>query len=75
MNSQTFKNKYYFVLQLRKHTSSTLSITSGMKVSGSGGRGDSGVVGEEAGIALVSIHSDYPRYTEERTGLVCKVCA
>ncbi|XP_022168844.1 small conductance calcium-activated potassium channel protein isoform X4 [Myzus persicae] len=58
--------------QLRKHTSSTLSITSGMKVSGSGGRGDSGVVGEEAGIALVSIHSDYPRYTEERTGLVCK---
>ncbi|XP_050059941.1 small conductance calcium-activated potassium channel protein isoform X3 [Aphis gossypii] len=57
---------------LRKHTSSTLSITSGMKVSGSGGRGDSGVVGEEAGIALVSIHSDYPRYTEERTGLVCK---
>jgi len=44
-----------------------------MKVSGSGGRGDSGVVGEEAGIALVSIHSDYPRYTEERTGLVCKV--
>lgn len=44
-----------------------------MKVSGSGGRGESGVVGEEAGIALVSIHSDYPRYTEERTGLVCKV--
>ncbi|XP_050521116.1 small conductance calcium-activated potassium channel protein isoform X1 [Daktulosphaira vitifoliae] len=57
---------------LRKHTSSTLSITSGMKVSGSGGRGDSGGAGEEAGIALVSIHSDYPRFTEERTGLVCK---
>ncbi|KAF6208579.1 hypothetical protein GE061_017037 [Apolygus lucorum] len=54
--------------QLRKPVS-TLSIPSAMKTgAGSGG-------GEEAGIALVGVHSEYPRYTEERAlggGLICK---
>ncbi|BES87647.1 calcium-activated potassium channel [Nesidiocoris tenuis] len=38
-----------------------------------GGAGSGG--GEEAGIALVGVHSEYPRYTEERAlggGLICK---
>ena len=51
------------MFQLRKPVS-TLSIPGAMK----GGGGGSGVGGgaEEAGIALVGVHSEYPRYTEER---------
>uniref|UniRef100_A0A8D8VL82 Small conductance calcium-activated potassium channel protein n=1 Tax=Cacopsylla melanoneura TaxID=428564 RepID=A0A8D8VL82_9HEMI len=43
-----------------------------MKGTGSSG---GGLGGEEAGIALVGVHSDYPRYTEERGlggGHLCK---
>ncbi|XP_066905136.1 small conductance calcium-activated potassium channel protein isoform X3 [Halyomorpha halys] len=54
-----------YVKTLRKPVS-TLSIPGAMK--GGGGA-------EEAGIALVGVHSEYPRYTEERAlggGLICK---
>ncbi|KAI5725492.1 hypothetical protein M8J77_016121 [Diaphorina citri] len=57
--------------KLRKPTS-TLSIPGSMK--GTGGSGGA-AGGEEAGIALVGVHSDYPRYTEERNlagGHLCK---
>ncbi|KAK9506668.1 hypothetical protein O3M35_008560 [Rhynocoris fuscipes] len=39
-----------------------------MKGGGTGGGGGAGCVAgaEEAGIALVGVHSEYPRYTEER---------
>lgn len=50
-------------MQLRKPVS-TLSIPSSMKATGGGGsRNDSN---EEATTALVSVHSEYPRYTEDR---------
>ncbi|XP_054286707.1 small conductance calcium-activated potassium channel protein isoform X2 [Macrosteles quadrilineatus] len=55
--------------QLRKPVS-TLSIPGAMK-GGSGGQSSQ----EEAGIALVGIHSEYPKYTEERAiggALICK---
>lgn len=60
-----------FLLQLRKPVS-TLSIPAAMK--GPPGR-EGSVGGEEAGIALVGVHSDYPRYTEERSlaGTLVKV--
>ncbi|KAG8307546.1 Small conductance calcium-activated potassium channel protein 2 [Homalodisca vitripennis] len=57
------------ILALRKPVS-TLSIPGAMK-GGSGGPSSQ----EEAGIALVGIHSEYPKYTEERAlggGLICK---
>ncbi|XP_073979108.1 small conductance calcium-activated potassium channel isoform X7 [Rhodnius prolixus] len=62
--------------QLRKPVS-TLSIPGAMKGGGTGGGGVAGGVAgaEEAGIALVGVHSEYPRYTEERAlggGLICK---
>uniref|UniRef100_T1HMJ9 Uncharacterized protein n=1 Tax=Rhodnius prolixus TaxID=13249 RepID=T1HMJ9_RHOPR len=62
--------------KLRKPVS-TLSIPGAMKGGGTGGGGVAGGVAgaEEAGIALVGVHSEYPRYTEERAlggGLICK---
>ena len=60
----------FTLLQLRKPVS-TLSIPGAMK----GGSGGQSGGQEEAGIALVGIHSEYPRYTEERSlggGLICK---
>ncbi|XP_046749860.1 small conductance calcium-activated potassium channel protein isoform X2 [Diprion similis] len=63
--------------QLRKPVS-TLSIPSAMKTSGGvsggpggvggggAGAGPGGGAGEDAGIALVGVHSEYPRYMEER---------
>ncbi|XP_047028871.1 small conductance calcium-activated potassium channel protein isoform X2 [Helicoverpa zea] len=48
--------------QLRKPVS-TLSIPGAMKAYSGGGR-DAG--GEEAGVALVGVHSEYPRFGEER---------
>lgn len=52
-----------YLTQLRKPVS-TLSIPSSMKATGGGGsRNDSN---EEATTALVSVHSEYPRYTEDR---------
>ncbi|XP_039291578.1 small conductance calcium-activated potassium channel protein isoform X2 [Nilaparvata lugens] len=64
--------------QLRKPVS-TLSIPGSMKGGeggrggggGGGGGGDRGGVIDEAGIALVGVHSEYPRYTEDRA-VVCK---
>lgn len=64
------------MLQLRKPVS-TLSIPGAMKNcggmaagpggTGSGGSGGIGGVGnEEAAIALVGVHSEYPRYMEDR---------
>ena len=51
---------------------STLSIPGAMKGSAQGGGGSgptSGPYGEEeAGIALVGVHTEYPRYTEDKTG-------
>lgn len=49
-------------LQLRKPVS-TLSIPGSMKTPCAGGNRDSGAVAgnEEAGIALVGVHSEYPR--------------
>lgn len=35
---------------------------------GAGGGGGRGVEGEDSGIALVGVHSEYPRYTEEKGG-------
>ena len=65
-------------LQLRKPVS-TLSIPGSMKGSSFGGGGRAGTVdgsggatggvagdGEDAGIALVGVHSEYPKYTEEK---------
>ncbi|XP_048516125.1 small conductance calcium-activated potassium channel protein isoform X6 [Athalia rosae] len=62
--------------QLQKPAVSTQSIPSAMKTSGgvSGGPGGIGGAvagpgvgaGEDAGIALVGVHSEYPRYMEER---------
>ncbi|XP_068081845.1 small conductance calcium-activated potassium channel protein [Anabrus simplex] len=56
---------------LRKPVS-TLSIPAAMK--GQSGKETGGPGGEEAGIALVGVHSEYPRYTEERAlgGGLCK---
>lgn len=42
---------------------STLSIPGAMKAYSGGGR-DAGA--EEAGVALVGVHSEYPRFGEER---------
>lgn len=53
-------------LQLRKPVS-TLSIPGSMK-GGAGGGGGRGGEGEDSGIALVGVHSEYPRYTEEKGG-------
>ncbi|KAK6643752.1 hypothetical protein RUM43_000015 [Polyplax serrata] len=53
---------YEIIFELRKPVS-TLSIPAAMK--GPPGR-EGSTAGEEAGIALVGVHSDYPRYTEER---------
>lgn len=69
------------MLQLRKPVS-TLSIPGAMKSSSGGGTGMPGGVGggcgsnvggvigggggDEAGIALVGVHSEYPRYMDER---------
>lgn len=58
----TSQKCYYLLFQLRKPVS-TLSIPAAMK--GPPGR-EGSTAGEEAGIALVGVHSDYPRYTEER---------
>ena len=49
-------------LQLRKPVS-TLSIPSSMKATGGKNDGSS----EEATTALVSVHSEYPRYTEDKS--------
>ena len=57
----------FFLQQLRKPVS-TLSIPGSMK-GGAGGGGGRGVEGEDSGIALVGVHSEYPRYTEEKGGL------
>ncbi|XP_075979791.1 small conductance calcium-activated potassium channel isoform X13 [Anticarsia gemmatalis] len=51
-----------YVKTLRKPVS-TLSIPGAMKAYSGGGR-DAG--GEEAGVALVGVHSEYPRFGEER---------
>ncbi|XP_014244606.1 small conductance calcium-activated potassium channel protein isoform X1 [Cimex lectularius] len=62
------------VKTLRKPVS-TLSIPGAMKGGGAAGGGGGGLNTEEAGIALVGVHSEYPRYTEERAlggGLICK---
>ncbi|XP_060804460.1 small conductance calcium-activated potassium channel protein [Amyelois transitella] len=48
--------------QLRKPVS-TLSIPGAMKAYSGGGRD---AAGEEAGVALVGVHSEYPRFGEER---------
>lgn len=53
-------------MQLRKPVS-TLSIPGSMK-GGAGGGGGRGGEGEDSGIALVGVHSEYPRYTEEKGG-------
>lgn len=60
------------LLQLRKPVS-TLSISGGCAgaggVGGGGGvamKAEAGNPAEEAGIALVGVHSEYPRYAEER---------
>lgn len=47
---------------------STLSIPGAMKgsVPGGGGSGPPTYGEEEAGIALVGVHSEYPRYTDEK---------
>ncbi|XP_048516119.1 small conductance calcium-activated potassium channel protein isoform X1 [Athalia rosae] len=65
-----------YVKTLQKPAVSTQSIPSAMKTSGgvSGGPGGIGGAvagpgvgaGEDAGIALVGVHSEYPRYMEER---------
>ncbi|XP_069998468.1 small conductance calcium-activated potassium channel protein isoform X2 [Penaeus vannamei] len=52
--------------QLRKPVS-TLSIPGSMK-GGTGGGGGRGGEGEDPAIALVGVRSEYPRYTEEKTG-------
>ncbi|KAJ4441531.1 hypothetical protein ANN_11387 [Periplaneta americana] len=59
--------------QLRKPVS-TLSIPAAMKGLQSGKDAAGPGVTEEAGIALVGVHSEYPRYTEERGpgGGLCK---
>ncbi|XP_053690028.1 small conductance calcium-activated potassium channel protein [Sabethes cyaneus] len=60
--------------QLRKPVS-TLSIPGSMKTPCAGNRESvSAACTEEAGIALVGVHSEYPRYMEERGlgGGVCK---
>ncbi|XP_071449550.1 small conductance calcium-activated potassium channel protein isoform X1 [Hetaerina americana] len=49
--------------KLRKPVS-TLSIPAAMK----GASGTKDTASEEAGIALVGVHSEYPKYTEERGG-------
>ncbi|XP_046401106.1 small conductance calcium-activated potassium channel protein isoform X6 [Ischnura elegans] len=49
--------------KLRKPVS-TLSIPAAMK----GASGAKDTASEEAGIALVGVHSEYPKYTEERGG-------
>nr|XP_037874278.1 small conductance calcium-activated potassium channel protein isoform X9 [Bombyx mori] len=51
-----------YVKTLRKPVS-TLSIPGAMKAYSGGGRDASG---EEAGVALVGVHSEYPRFGEER---------
>ncbi|XP_037793296.1 small conductance calcium-activated potassium channel protein-like isoform X2 [Penaeus monodon] len=51
---------------LRKPVS-TLSIPGSMK-GGTGGGGGRGGEGEDPAIALVGVRSEYPRYTEEKTG-------
>ena len=67
---------FWLMLQLRKPVS-TLSIPGAMKncggmAAGPGGAGSggSGVVcgagGEEAAVALVGVHSEYPRFMDER---------
>ncbi|RZF34547.1 hypothetical protein LSTR_LSTR014976, partial [Laodelphax striatellus] len=63
--------------KLRKPVS-TLSIPGSMKGGGGGGGGGEGRGGgvgggvvDEAGIALVGGHTEYPRYTEDRA-VVCK---
>ncbi|KAJ9584739.1 hypothetical protein L9F63_020920, partial [Diploptera punctata] len=58
---------------LRKPVS-TLSIPAAMKGLPSGKDAAGPGVTEEAGIALVGVHSEYPRYTEERSlgGGLCK---
>ncbi|CAG9790906.1 unnamed protein product [Diatraea saccharalis] len=50
------------ILKLRKPVS-TLSIPGAMKAYSGGGRD---AAGEEAGVALVGVHSEYPRFGEER---------
>lgn len=45
---------------------STLSIPSSMKANSGGGSGSRNDANEEASTALVSVHSEYPRYTEDR---------
>ncbi|KAK8730765.1 hypothetical protein OTU49_007917, partial [Cherax quadricarinatus] len=56
---------------LRKPVS-TLSIPGSMK-GGAGGGGGRVAEGEDPGIALVGVHSEYPRYTEEKQGAgACK---
>lgn len=59
-------NGNFSSLQLRKPVS-TLSIPGSMK-GGAGGGGGRGGEGEDSGIALVGVHSEYPRYTEEKGG-------
>ncbi|XP_063225627.1 small conductance calcium-activated potassium channel protein isoform X2 [Bacillus rossius redtenbacheri] len=51
--------------QLRKPVS-TLSIPGSMKGLQGSKEGPGGAAAEEAGIALVGVHAEYPRYTEER---------
>ncbi|XP_068223576.1 small conductance calcium-activated potassium channel protein isoform X6 [Palaemon carinicauda] len=52
------------LFMLRKPVS-TLSIPGSMK-GGGGGGGGRGAEGEDPGIALVGVHTEYPRYTEEK---------
>ncbi|XP_046401103.1 small conductance calcium-activated potassium channel protein isoform X3 [Ischnura elegans] len=50
--------------QMLRKPVSTLSIPAAMK----GASGAKDTASEEAGIALVGVHSEYPKYTEERGG-------
>ncbi|KOB77987.1 Calcium-activated potassium channel, partial [Operophtera brumata] len=52
----------HLILELRKPVS-TLSIPGAMKAYSSGGHD---AAAEEAGVALVGVHSEYPRFGEER---------
>ena len=60
-----FDARFFVLLQLRKPVS-TLSIPSSMKANSGGGSGSRNDANEEASTALVSVHSEYPRYTEDR---------
>lgn len=65
-NGDSRVNPACCLFQLRKPVS-TVSIPGAMKGGSGAQRGESQ---EEAGIALVGIHSEYPKYTEERG--ICK---